>query len=227
MAIYWIASSANADRPHHPSSSWANWKNGKFIAWDRDAWEEKEVTLPKEFVVIAESWSIKGYLQDKGWVWSNEIYSFANDILTVRDNNGGIVKEGLWKDIKDYIKGLWLKLTKNVHYIDPADATTLRTFCIKWAWLKSWMEVFTDENRNAPAFKRIALDKVAKWKTWAVTYEYPVFKVASDLTADDRKAQQALWVELVNYKEATTISAEEYAEEQAAKEDTKDDDLPF
>jgi len=127
-----IFGQTTSDKPRHPSSSWANWKNGKFIAWNRDTQAEEEITLPKEFIVVAESYSIKWYLADKGGVWSNEIYSFANDPFTVRSNTGEILYEGLWKDIKDKVKALGLKITTNVHYIDPKETDVLRTFCIKW-----------------------------------------------------------------------------------------------
>jgi hypothetical protein len=54
-----IFGQTTSDKPRHPSSSWANWKNGKFIAWNRDTQAEEEITLPKEFIVVAESYSIK------------------------------------------------------------------------------------------------------------------------------------------------------------------------
>lgn len=224
MAFYWQIKTSEA--PRHPSLSWANWKNDSFKAWDRDEQVEKEITLPKEFVVIADSWSIKGYLADKGWVWSNEIYSFSDDVFFVRDNTWTILFEWLWNDIKEKVKAVGLKLTKNIHYIDPKEPNDIRTFCIKWAWLKAWMDSFSNENRNIPWYKRLKLKEVANWKTWAVKYTYPVFEWASDLTADDRMAQQTLWDVLMNYKEATTMSAKEFEETKAVKE-SDDIELPF
>jgi hypothetical protein len=37
----------------------------------------------------------------------------------------------LWSEIKDKVKAVGLKLTKNVHYVDPDKTDELRTFCIK------------------------------------------------------------------------------------------------
>lgn len=226
MAIYGLNEQSTLDKVKHPSTSWANWKNWKFTYWDRDASEEKELTLPETMIVVAESWSVKGFLADKGWVWSNEIYSFADDVLTVRDNNWNIIKEWLWKDIKDYIKWLWLKLTKNVHYVDTKFPVELHTFCIKWAGLKKWMEIFSDDKRFEPANKLLSLDKVEEWKTWAVKYTYPVFKATTALWEEDRKIQKAMWKLLEEYKNATTVSAKQFAEEQAAKKEAEED-LPF
>ena len=195
--------------------------------WDRDAQVEKELDLPKEFTVVAEGWSVKGYLQDKWGVFSNEIYSFANDILTIRDGNGWIISEWLWKDIKEKTKALGLKLTKNIHYVGEDDLNTLKTLCIKGAWLKAWLDTFKDDNRNAPAFKRIKLSKVEEWKTWAVKYTFPVFEPASDLSAEDRQAQQTFGTAISNYISSTNTTVEEYKEQQAANAAADEDSLPF
>lgn len=223
--FYWIAESSTPKRLH-PSLSWANWKEDKFKYWDRDEQVEKEYVLPDEFVVIADSWSIKGWLESKWGVWSNEIYSFANDPFVVKDNNGNTLYSGLWKDIKNDIKAVRLWLTKNIHIFDPAKPDEIRTICLKGSGLKAWMDVFKDDLRNAPWFKRIKLDKVDSWKVGKVEFKFPVFAPASDLTADDRVNQQKLWTELMNYKN----QAKDEIDAEVADHETKDeeyDELPF
>ena len=213
-----------SDKPRHPSSSWANWKNGAFFAWDRDAQDEKEITLPKEFVVVAESFSIKGYLQDKGGVWSNEIYSFAKDPFTVRSNNGEILYQWLWKDIKDKVKALGLKITTNIHYIDPKKPEELRTFCVKGAASQEWMNSFSNENRNAEANNTVTLKEVKEGKTWSVKYTYPSFTTVKPLTPEQRTLQQEWGTKLINYTNEVNNSGEEVTEP-VNKYD--DDNLPF
>lgn len=214
------------ERPKHPSSQWANWKNWVFSAWDREAQEEKEITLPEEFVVVADSWSIKGWLETKWNVWSNEIYSFKEDILTVRNNAGEVLYEGKYADIKPELAKVWLKPTRNIHYVDPKDYETLKTFCIKGAASKAWFDSFSWENSRLPGFKRIKLAQIKDWKTGAVKYKYPIFEWASDLTAEDRVAQQKWEVSLINYKNATITTEDELAESKVVKEDAVDE-LPF
>ena len=223
--FYW-QSESSTPKKLHPSLSWANWKEDKFIYWDRDAQEEKEFNLPEEFVIIADSWSIKWWLESKGWVWSNEVYSFANDPFIVKDKEWNILYQGLWKDIKDSVKAVRLWLTKNLHIFDPAHPDEIRTICLKWAGLKAWMDVFKDDLRNAPAYKRVKLDKVDNGKVGKVTFQFPVFAPATDLTAEDRIAQQKLWVELMNYKNQEKVEAED---EEVKNEVNKYDEnnLPF
>lgn len=223
--FYW--NNTTVEKPRHPSSEWANRKSWAFSAWDRDVQEEKEITLPEEFVVVADSWSIKGRLETKWGVWSNEIYSFPNDILTVRNNNWEVLYEWKYKDIKDDLAKVWLKLIRNIHYVDPKDYDVLKTFCIKGAASKAWFETFSNENRNLPGFKRIKLDEVKDGKTWAVKYKYPVFAWASDLTAEDRVAQQKWQAALITYKDATITTEDDMAEAKAVNDLTDDTSLPF
>lgn len=227
MSIYWQTTTTVHEVVRHPSASWANWKNDTFKAWDRDEQVEKEVTLPKEFIVVAESWSIKGYLADKGWVRSNEIYSFANDILTVRTNDWKVLFEWLWKDIKEKTKSLGLKLFKNVHYANPEEPEVIKTFAIKWAGLSSWLNEFKDDKKFVPANNRITLKEVANWKTGSVKYTYPVFEWATPLTAEDKAIQTALGAKLIAYKDATTTTKEEFEERKVAESAAWDDVLPF
>jgi hypothetical protein len=42
------------DTPRHPSLSWANRKNDKFQAWNRDTQTEEEIKLPESFIIVAE-----------------------------------------------------------------------------------------------------------------------------------------------------------------------------
>lgn len=217
-----IFGQTTSDKPRHPSSSWANWKNGKFIAWNRETQAEEEITLPKEFIVVAESYSIKWYLADKGGVWSNEIYSFANDPFTVRSNTGEILYEGLWKDIKDKVKALGLKITTNVHYIDPKETDVLRTFCIKWAASQEWMNSFSNENRNAEANNTVTLKEVKDGKTWSVKYTYPSFATVTPLTSEQRNLQQEWGAKLLTYKNEVSEETEE-----APVNKYDDDNLPF
>lgn len=221
MPIFWQIAS---EKPKHPSTSWANWKNWMFVAWNKDKQVEEEITLPKEFIVIAEWWNVKWYLADKWWVWSPEVFSFSEDIITIRDNNWWILIEGLWKDIKEKVKSWGLKLSKTVQYIDPKEPEVLKTFCIKWAALKSWMETFSDSNRYAAAEKKISLDKVAEGKTGAVKYTYPVFKVGTALTDEEKNIQCKMWMMLTKYHEETRVSKDDIEEKKVIEDDW---DLPF
>ena len=223
MPIYW-QQTTSVDTPRHPSLSWANWKSDKFQAWNRDTQTEEEIKLPESFIIVAEWWSVKGFLGDKWWVWSNEVYSFAKEPLTIRSNNGEILYEGLWSEIKDKVKAVGLKLTKNVHYVDPDKTDELRTFCIKWAWLKAWLETFADDNRFAASDHLVCFDKVENGKTWSIKYTFPKFTICDKLTQEQKNVQMNWGAKLAAYQERVNTTADEIQNEKAAMED---DWLPF
>lgn len=225
MPIYW-QQTTNVDTPRHPSLSWANWKNDKFQAWNRDKQVEKEIKLPESFIIVAEWRSVKGYLWDKGWVWSNEVYSFAKEPLTIRSNSWEILYEWLWSEIKDKVKAVGLKLTKNVHYVDPDKTDELRTFCIKWAGLKAWLETFADDNRFAASNHLICFKEVKNGKTWSIKYTYPVFSICDALTQEQKNVQTSWWAKLAAYQEKVNVTADEIKNEKVAMEDEYDW-LPF
>lgn len=224
MPIYW-QQTTSVDTPRHPSLSWANWKSDKFQAWNRDTQTEEEIKLPESFIIVAEWWSVKGFLGDKWWVWSNEVYSFAKEPLTIRSNNGEILYEGLWSEIKDKVKAVGLKLTKNVHYVDPDKPDELRTFCIKWAGLKAWLETFADDNRFAASDHLVCFDKVENGKTWSIKYTFPKFTICDKLTQEQKNVQMNWGAKLAAYQERVNATADEIQNEKVAKED--DLELPF
>lgn len=224
MPIYW-QQTTSVDTPRHPSLSWANFKNWKFIAWNREKQVEEEIKLPESFILVAEWWSIKWRLENKGSVWSNEIYSFSKDPLTVRSWNGEILYEWYYKDLKDKLRSVGLKPVKNCHYVDPEKPDELRTFCIKGAALKEWMNLFSDDNRFAAGNHLVCFNKVEKGKTWAVTYTFPTFTICDELTQEQKNIQTDWWVKLAAYQERVNATADEIQNEKVAKED--DLELPF
>lgn len=224
MPIYW-QQTTSVDTPRHPSLSWANWKSDKFQAWNRDTQTEEEIKLPESFIIVAEWRSVKGYLGDKGWVWSNEVYSFAKEPLTIRSNNGEILYEGLRNEIKDKVKAVGLKLTKNVHYVDPDKTDELRTFCIKWAGLKAWLETFADDNRFAASDHLVCFDKVENGKTWSIKYTFPKFTICDKLTQEQKNVQMNWGAKLAAYQERVNVTADEIQNEKIAEEE--DIELPF
>lgn len=237
MTIY--GQTTEVDRPKHPSSSWANWKQWKFMYWDKDIpsptpedpdhmGAEVEIKLPKEFVVVAECWCVKWYLENKGWIWSNEVDNCSRDILTIRTNSGEILYEWAWNDIKDKVKAVGLKLSKNVHYVDPKKPNELKTFCLRGAGLKEWFNNFSKESRNVPWNNTLTLKEIKEGKTWANKYTYPSFGVVSPLTDKERVLQQEWGAKLVVYRNATNVTPEELEEEAIINESKyDDDDLPF
>ena len=233
-----------ADRPRHPSSSWAKWKNWKFQVWDKTIpspteedpnhmWDYREVKLPKEFIVVAQCYCCEGYLKEKEGVWSNEVDSTKKDIMTIKANKTWeVLYEWTWDEIKWECAKVQLKLTTNIHYVDPKEPDELKTFCLKGASSREWYEQFYNINRNAQTNHTVTLKEVKKGKTWSVTYTYPSFAAVSPLTPEQRKLQTEWGAKLVVYRGQTvpvedTSSAIVEETTTPTTESDEYDDLPF
>lgn len=127
--------------------------------------------------------------------------------------------------MKDKLRSVGLKPVKNCHYVDPEKPDELRTFCIKGAALKEWMNLFSDDNRFAAGNHLICFKKVEKWKTWAVTYTFPTFSICDALTQEQKNIQTSWGAKLSAYQERVNVTADEIQNEKVAKEE--DIELPF
>lgn len=208
----------------HPSTGWYDWKSAKFWlvknekwkavkekiedgcfrVWDRDAQVEKTFSIkemPKEFVVISESWNVKGYLQTKGWVWGPEIYDF-NEPLTVLAGKEVLYK-GLWKDIKPDVTGVGLKLHRNLHCFDVKNPDEIFTICLKGTASAEWWNTFQDENAFAFLGKRISLGEEKEMNTGQTDYTVPTFIIGDDMSDADREKRNEHMATLREYHEAS------------------------
>ena len=143
--------------------------------------------------------------------------------MTSKTTEFELSKEGYFSRT-DKVKAVGLKLTKNVHYVDPEKPEELRTFCIKGAWLKAWLETFADDNRFAASNHLICFDKVENGKTWSIKYTFPRFTICDALTQEQKNIQQSWWAKLAAYQERVNATADEIQNEKVAMED---DWLPF
>lgn len=218
-----ILSQSTVDRPVHPSIQWNKWKKEKFIHWDKVEQVEKDSTIPEEFIVVAEAWSITWWLDSKNcWVWSNEAFSLWKDPIVIRDSMGWIVLEWMWKDIKDKAKGMGMKLVKNIHFITNDSPDEIRTISLVWAWLSDWINWFA-ETPFVLSNNKIKFAWIKDWKKWANKYKFPHFEAGKTLTDEDKKIQMAWAQSLLDYHEATKINPDEIE----AKENVDDSEDPF
>lgn len=240
----------------HPSAGWYDWKSAKFWlvknekwkaskekiedgcfrVWDREAQTEKTFSLkemPKEFVVISESWNVKGYLQTKGWVWWPEIYDF-NEPLTVLAWNEVLYK-GLWKDIKPDVNAVGLKLHRNLHCFDVENPNEIFTICLKGSASWEWWNTFQDDNAFAFLGKRISFGDEKELSTGSTDYSVPTFKIGKEMTDADREKRNEHMKTLKEFHEAAskqaTTESSEISVADAIKENNEskydEDNLPF
>lgn len=220
--LYWLQDATEAKQPH-PSTAWAklNSKTWTFTYWDREAKEEKELNVPKEFIVIWE-WMWVAWFVDVGY-WSNEIFSSTNEAIQIRDWQTNKIKfEWAWKDIKDKVKAFGLPLWKHIHYVEPG-SEEIKTLKIKGkAWV-AWSDLL-NETPYAPSKYKISIGWFKDEKNGAIKYKVPVFKLGTELTEEDKELQKKVATVLGDWHSKNKISLDQVVEKPSIDDV---DSLPF
>lgn len=230
MAFYWVENETEK-KPSHPSKLWAEWKSDdkKFRVWKKELKEQwlpkdqqyVDFELPKEMIVIAEGWSISGFINSLNtWVRSNEIFSF-NTPFIVRKNDWSVWLSWNWSEIGDKVKNAGWKLLRNIHFATP-DSLDLQTLQMGPAWSGAWRQAITDGTLD-PRNNRIKFKEVGIWKKGRIEWSYPIFESWVALSEGDHTIQKAFATELANYDAERSASVEE----DISKEKEASTELPF
>lgn len=218
---------------------WKEWKvrieDGYFKRWDREAWEERKFyikDMPKEFVVIAESWNVKWFLKNKGSIWSREIYDFSEPltIYAKKDGKSEQVWHWLWNEdeanwwIKKSVTASNLKIWRNLHCFDPKSPDEIFTICVKGAASGEWGETFKDLSWLR---KKVIISGEKDLSSGGTDYSIPTFKTWADITDSEREQRNKLWKILTDYHNEEAQTTREEVLEEAIKKEYSDEELPF
>lgn len=90
--------------------------DGYFTFYDKDKGEEVKVPLPFRFIPLEVLSCVKGFNdKNKCGIWSNEVKSIKNDVLTVNTFKGGLSVKGLYNNIKGEIDAMGGKFANSVY----------------------------------------------------------------------------------------------------------------
>ena len=232
MTFYWTEQQQSVEnKPQHPSKTRADWKSDDkcFKVWKRElkdagkpkAEQYETFEVPAEIIVIAEWWSVEGYINSLGtWIRSNEIFSFGEPFV-VRKNDWTVWLTWDWNTIWDKVKNAGWKLIRNIHFAtkDSLDLSTLR---MGWAWSGAWREAISNGTLT-PGTHTVKLKEVGEWKKGKIEWSFPVFENANPLSDGDKTVQKAFAQELYKYGQEREKSVKEEVKENTIS----DDSLPF
>lgn len=207
----------------HPTSAWYEWTSGKFwyekwskkkvkvfdwefTAWDREKWEEFSHNLsemPKEFIVISESWKLWGYVQSKKKpVWWPEVYDLTTEPLVAMIGKEPYFK-WIWSTFKDRRKDLWVELFRNLHCFDVNDPSKFFTFSIKWKASFEWSDTFKDDAYGYLS-KVISFGDEKEFHNGDTDYTVPTYKIGRPMTDEERAKRNEFMQMLREYHESVT-----------------------
>ena len=134
----------------NPSVRWFEWngEQGVIRYYDKEAKKNVEVGSDFTFILLDQLGSVRGWhdASDSG-IYSNEVKDSTQEALVVKAFKGGLLAEGIYRDIKDRIKSMGGSYTASC-YIAFKDAGELKigVLRLKGSTLGAWME-FTKAHR--------------------------------------------------------------------------------
>lgn len=164
----------------NPATKWIEWggADGTLSYYDKEKKEKVVIPQPFTFLVLDELSTVKGWHDpSESGIFSNEVRDTRAEVMVVKSFKGGILAEGLYKDIKDKIVAAGGHYVSNI-YIGLRDGPTLviGALSFKGAALSAWMD-FKKSNRDL--YKgAISIVGYGEGKKGKVSFRYPTFVTA-------------------------------------------------
>lgn len=210
-----ISHTSETSKSSNPTKRYLEWKSNdkSFEYYDKDAGEKVKVDLPLKFVFLQHYHTIKGWndASDSG-IYSNEVFYIGSEPVTVRSFKGGVIAEGLYKEIKPEITNAGGKYHRSV-YVMLEDGT-LANLSLKGSVVREWSD-FMENNKNLVGAKWVEVNSAKEQKKGSVNYTTPEFTIGKNLTAKQSNQADGVASQLKDYldvyfkKDEETVEPEE------------------
>ena len=208
---------------NNPTTKYLEWKSNDkaFSFYNKEAGAKEEVKLPMKFLFLQHYHTVKGFNDtSNSGIYSNEVYYIGTEEMAVRSFKGGLIAEGLYKDIKPKILNAGGKYHRSV-YVMMEDGS-IANFAFKGAVVKEWSD-FINDNQNLLDNQWVEIKDAKDEKKGSVKYSVPVFNVGEAISKDVAKKADTKADELKAFLEER--AAANKVEVVAAE--TVEDDLGF
>lgn len=228
------------DSQPNPATRWFDWngEHGEVTFYDKAAKKNITVPQPFTFIVLDELSSVRGWhdLSQSG-IYSNEIRDTRSEIMTVKAFKGGILAEGIYRDIRDRISAAGGHYSANCYLAFKTEDGSMAIGVIRFkgAALAAWME-FKKQNRKEFYEKAITINGFTEGKKGRIVFRVPKFSITTISPATlsicvdlDKELQAFLKGYLARNKhdQAEAISTEEPPPERFSVPEIEDSEIPF
>lgn len=157
----------------NPAEYFLQWESNhqKLSYWDKEKEAKQLVSIPFKFLWLKQMITIKGYNDEKGGIYSNEVEN-ANDILNVKYFKNGEIASGTWSEIKQTVESHNGKFCFSIYAM--TEKGILINLNFSGASASSWYD-FTKKTRKRLPDEWVSLSGFKEGKKGAVTYYIPSF----------------------------------------------------
>jgi len=186
-----ISHQQESNKSSNPTTKYLEWKSNdkSFSFYDKSKGENVKVELPFKFVFLQHYHTVKGWSDASGsGIYSNEVYFIGSEPMSVKSFKGGVIAEGLYKDIKPSITNAGGKYHRSV-YVMLEDGS-LANISFKGAVVREW-SIFMENNANSCDVKWVEVNTATEQKKGSVKYTTPDFTLGASISkADSVKADK-------------------------------------
>lgn len=225
---------AYQEKVETPVSKYLSWSSNEkcFTYYDKDAQENKKVSLPVKLIHFTDFATIKGFHDaSSSGIYSNEVKSVSKEELRVRAFKGGDLVTGLYKDIKLKVNGYGGTYHTSIYGLIGSEIVNLS---FKGASLQQWSE-FSREFRKFFLNNFILITGAKDNKKGNVKYSVPTFELGDKIDSATLKKADASYDSLQEFfafrdkqsqSQESTPEDEKIIQEEVLNE-KEEDLLPF
>lgn len=137
-----------SDRLQNPAEKFIDFRNGKFGYFDKESKKRIDIELGKCIVLDCSTFCITGYIDTpnlKTGVFSNAARYPKKDKIVVKSREKGVLTQGTYEEIKDYIERYKIRYTRNAYIWREGELCLLQ---LSGDAFGSWMEGVESKDRN-------------------------------------------------------------------------------
>ena len=216
----------------NPATRWYEWdgENGALRYYDKPSKTNIGVKLPFTFLLLDQLGSVRGWDDaSQSGIYSNEVKDTRAEPMLVKSFKGGIVAEGIYKDIKATVNAAGGKFHACLYIAAKIDGElTLAALRFKGAGLMGWME-FSKAHRAELYSKAVVVAGYTEGRKGKVVFRTPTFKlvdVTSETDAQAKGIDAVLQTYLAGYLKRNTVERVAHVRDEDILPPPSDEDAP-
>lgn len=166
----------------NPAKRFLEWKSNDkcFSYYDRDKKENVNVDLPLQFVILEHYHTVKGWNDEsESGIFANEVWSIGTEEVNVRSFKGGNIAKGIYKDIRERIRGAGGHYSRSIYAVTPE--LEIINIQLKGSGVASYSSFINDFGDHNFTKNWIKVTGAKEEKKGSVKYSTPIFEVGAEI----------------------------------------------